>query len=53
MRDRKEDAMVKRLFDDCRLCENRGLICDDDEDCAGPSCNAWYSLCLEQPLEAE
>jgi hypothetical protein len=44
---------VKRIFEDCRVCENRGLICvgDDDQDFPCPRCNGWCSLCLEQPLE--
>jgi hypothetical protein len=33
---------VKRRFDDCPICENRGLICvgDDDQDFPCPVCNA-------------
>ncbi len=48
--------MVKRLFDDCRLCEDRGVICvgdADDADFPCPHCNGWCSLCLEQPLAGQ
>jgi hypothetical protein len=43
---------VKRFFEDCPACENRGLICvgDDDQDFPCAHCNGWCSLCLEQPL---
>jgi hypothetical protein len=43
---------VKRRFDDCPICENRGLICvgDDDQDSPCPRCNAWCPFCLEQPV---
>ncbi|KPV53317.1 hypothetical protein SE17_10345 [Kouleothrix aurantiaca] len=41
----------KRLFQNCPVCENRGLICvgDDDQDFPCPRCNCWCSVCLEQP----
>jgi hypothetical protein len=41
---------VKRLLDECRACENRGLICvgDDDQDFPCPRCNCWCTGCLEQ-----
>jgi hypothetical protein len=43
---------VKRRFDDCPFCENRGLICvgDDDQDFPCPRCNCWCPFCLEQPV---
>lgn len=39
---------VKRRFEDCPACENRGVICDYDFPC--PLCNAMCPFCLEQPV---
>src|SRR5262245_55593566 len=45
---------VKRLFEDCRLCEGRGVVCVGDADEADfpcPYCNSWCIGCMEQPLD--
>ena len=43
---------LKRFFEECMVCENRGLICvGDDQDFPCPRCNCWCPYCLEQSVQ--